>query len=276
MKLTKLLMISTVLLSVICCISCDEDETTPPMTLQNGDRQIVFEDGSTSLALSIRVAELLLQIKGGDGDYSLSNDNEAVLNATCNGNTITLIPLIIGKANITISDGMGNVLSMLVNVKVDESIATIVGASSCIIYGDKMTDQDKTNLEKEILSPLVEGKGGYRFVNEYRGRAGIVRIYPQELDGSEYEEYNCEYKGDMPQSLIPVLIEAQICYWYVFKSDSKELALFCAESDSPSIISHTRFYLPPSYIYLLDVTTLYKAKYPDLERVYIKQHLKFE
>ncbi len=34
--------------------------------------------------------------------------------------------------------------------------------------------------------------------------------------------------------------------------------------------------LPINYVYLLDVTSQYKVKYPNLERIYIEQALKFQ
>ena len=140
------------MLSSVYFVSCNKEETISPITLVDGEQNIVGKGDSNTMSISIRWRELLFQIQGGDGKFVISNDNEDVLVAKCDGRTVTLIPLVLGKANITIKDSSGSILSISVNVKVDKSSATIISSPSCRIYGENMSDQDRMNLEKELLS----------------------------------------------------------------------------------------------------------------------------
>lgn len=278
MRQIKAWTIMILMLSSVCFVSCNKEETISPITLVDGEQNIVGKGDSNTMSILIRWRELLFQIQGGDGKFVISNDNEDVLDAKCDGRTVTLIPLVLGKANITIKDSSGNTLFISVNVKVDKSSATIISSPSCRIYGENISDQDRMNLEKELLSSTFKEGGGYYFIYEKKNAVEKVRIYPQKLYDVEYKEYDSMYKGEIPESLAPSPIHEQIYYWYIFTSNEEELALFCIRDEmrAKKESNNIRMNLPINYVYLLDVTSQYKVKYPNLERVYIEQALKFQ
>ena len=81
MTTKKLTGILSLFLCIICLVSCnDNDDNFSPITLEYEDPQIKFDNESRSYTLTPFSKETTpLFIKGGDGTYKVTNENEKVV-----------------------------------------------------------------------------------------------------------------------------------------------------------------------------------------------------
>lgn len=104
----------------ICGIisSCsDDDNSYAPITLSYPEESIEFDNESRYITLSPFSEGILLHIKGGDENYTVTNADNKVVTAAQTGNKISITPLAIGSSAITIKDNAGNSYVLSVNIE---------------------------------------------------------------------------------------------------------------------------------------------------------------
>lgn len=257
--------VAAVWLVSLCFLSCNDDDNILPITLAYED--VVYDDSNSALFLSNSLEKISIQIKGGDGNYTSTNDNETILSIECNQNTISLKPLIIGQAKITITDGLGNSYSLIVTV-IDPNITAFPSHTDCLIHGDNLSEQDKADLVEDIRTHSLYG--GFRFISDINGtKTGKLRLYPTNYDGTEYEEFDYVLDGELSDNLKPNLIDTQIYSWYPLTSGNEELCLYITRYWKPENAIQLRSDMISLTTIVMDVTTRYKAKYTELTKAYV-------
>ena len=119
MTTKKLTGILSLFLCIICLVSCnDNDDNFSPITLEYEDPQIKFDNESRSYTLTPFSKETTpLFIKGGDGTYKVTNENEKVVQVNYHNGSLTLKAKEIGRASIKIEDSSNNMYILSVVVK---------------------------------------------------------------------------------------------------------------------------------------------------------------
>ncbi len=112
MKLTNLIWIIVLIMS-----SCSKDSFEPIQLYYDiyNDKPNPIENNQISL-LFPTFDKIKLVIMGGDGNYTVSNLDEAIVNVRMENKFIDITPLSIGSSIITVVDNSGN--SYALNVKV--------------------------------------------------------------------------------------------------------------------------------------------------------------
>ena len=256
------LLLICILSSLIISCGKDKEDVFQPITLSFGNGDPI--NNNIDFVLSESVSTLELFIKGGDESYKVSNSNDDVISVQQKEAKIILTPLIIGKSTITINDNSKNSYSLSIIVT-----SSAIGLSSykCLIYGDNLTNEDKTSLETEMLS-LIKG---YKFIYNDDRRTGVCRMFFDKIDGKKYDEYDFVTLGEIPESCKPIMFQEQIISWWTLKSETEDTVLFITNYiGQTKNMAGTRMPTMSNSL-VIDATNRYKAKYSNLEKAYIVQ-----
>ena len=142
------------MLLIILLSACDKDDgqVFSPITIENEDPLILFDKKNHSLDLLVFSPERgPLLIKGGSGDYQVTNSSNEVVQVNYDGKKLTFLPQKTGTASVTIEDNTNNkyILSIRVGYR---KLEHKVIESMAIIEGDNMTEGDRKKLEEAIVS----------------------------------------------------------------------------------------------------------------------------
>ena len=153
MKLTNLIWIIILIMS-----SCNKDNHEPIRLYYDiyNDKPNLIENNQISL-LFPTFDNIKLVIMGGDGNYTVSNLDEAIVNVRMENKFIDITPLSIGSSIITVADKSGN--SYTLNVKVHyREYNLIIDKLDVIVIGDKLSVEQRMRRCPERRSNTLESQ----------------------------------------------------------------------------------------------------------------------
>lgn len=243
-----------------------------PIYLVNVTHHTQVIDGKIELS-SFNPGEKYL-IRGGEGNYTIRNANEKVIDYRYDGDTLTLIPVSIGEAHTLIADRSGNSCALSISVKNPEN-HYLTDSLSGEVEGDALTKGEEAELKARITqdSPVQPG-GGFLFtytdaslsygeIKLFPGPTGIYQIglferslkYTEET-GEPYQQIKAEMAGSTRLQYTFMLIE-------------KETP---SSGNTNGETSHTENTTTVSLI-KEDVTDQYKGEFIGLTKAYRIYHL---
>lgn len=275
MKLTKrfgILLLSILSISMAGC--SNEDEKLQPITLEYENPQIIFDnEGRTFTLTPFNDETQSLYIKGGDGNYKVTNENEGAVRINYDGEKISFQPLKLGLASIKIEDSSNNAYILTINVKYRELMHGVV-QRKYIIQGDNITVGDKAKLEKAMqASDLIE-RYAFTFTNKENTK-GTVRLYSK---GSESKTYDFESEHVIlsEENAIILIGNTKLRDYYriTIQEETGDNTFYITKNFFPLIEQRTRMpnnYPQALYCFIKDLTELYQTTYPAMEHAYCIQ-----
>lgn len=270
---TKLL--TGILSLFLCAISftgCSNDDKFPPITLEYENPQIKFNNETPSYRLSPFADETTpLFIKGGDGNYKVTNDHEEVIQLNYDGRKISFKPKALGNATIRIEDGSENVYILPVTVKYGEYSYTVYDTKP-IVKGDKLTVEEMKTVQREVMEFNTIEKYAFTFKDaEYK--TGTVVLHYKDKSTKEYSFEQEHIKLDEANAI--VIKDNYKLYEYnrITINDSKGDVIDTfgmTKNFLPILELKTRMNSPNlvSYCLIRDLTERYKVTYPAVEKAY--------
>lgn len=259
MKLINLIWIVAFILS-----SCSKDENennqiilhysiinNKPNPIENNQINILFPTSD----------KIQLIIMGGDGNYTVSNSDEIVVDVRRKNNFIDITPISIGSSIITVIDNSGN--SYTLNIKVHyRELNLKVDKQDIIVIGDKLSETQKAEIEQKVALTLpVKINGGFSFIYDLNDRKGHVLIFKEKISEngieSVFEEKYTETDSVGYRS-------------FVIQIDGKEREFILNRYDAPK--SKSDMIEPMAFIEIL--TNQFKTEYPNVQWVYTQQRIK--
>lgn len=273
MRIKRLFGTLLLLLCIINFAGCSDDDPSP-ITLVYENPHIIFNNEGRSITLSPFSGETTaLYIKGGDGNFTVTNSNKKAIQTNFDGEKITFKPVGLGIALIKIEDKSNNVYILTITVKYWEE-NNVVHQSIYIIQGNNLTVGDKSKLEKEMKQSDTEK--GYIFTYKEPAEAGgTIRVYYQN-DQQKEADFEKEHIILDEESAITIVGNTKLRdYWRVTVKDDN--SIFYITRDFFSLIGQrsvrANFTPAPTYCYIKDVTKEYITQYPALEHAYIIQEV---
>lgn len=251
-KLCKVLLLAA---CTGCLAGCGDDDDA--ISLVNTQGSELLSDNGASFKLSPFSSGDAFYISGGDGAYSISNTNEAVVRFSYDGQTVTFYPVGPGTSHVTIQDHSGNLYTLEVEVAYPEE-RFVVNSQSASIDGDNLTVGEQKALEKRVVEELPIPVGGeycftYMSPDSTEGR---ISLYAKQ-SGTFPEEGNFQRK------------------WKYFENGSAYLEINVQLTNGDTLIYQVIAPASSDGAYSVgqDVTAKYKEEYPALESAYVLQIL---
>ena len=249
------------IVTAIFFVSCSKDENEP-IALH------YVENNSIDMVLYPDANKQSISIIGGDGNYSASCNNNAILEVELvqEKNMILLKPLSTGDAIVTITDKSGN--SYILNVKVYyKEINMTVDKQEVIVIGDKLSKSQKVEIQqKALLTLLVKVNGGFKFVyndseQTYKGEAFI---YKEKFGGAAVE---CIFEEKRMEVEANGFIQNYTVFVITIDGKKREFVMnkytaIKSRGDMMELMALNEV-----------LTELFKTDYPDVELVYTQQRL---
>lgn len=235
-----------------CLMACGEDNG--PLSLINTEgNETLIDITSNTLQLSPFSEGESFYINGGDGAYTIDNNNEKVVAFSYDGRTLTLRPIAQGSAVITIQDHDNHTYQLQVEVTYPQQTFEVMGVDAQAI-GDELTQMETELLEEQIKSDIYVGIGG-TFAFTYMvpdSTEGEVEMIPtgSQLSRKGVFQSGVKYAEDgTPYEAMTIHLTSgdEVVYsWYQASPDS-------------------------SYRLTEDVTERYRQEYPKVQNAYAIQ-----
>lgn len=278
MKTKNLAALLSLFFCTICFVSCDNDDNKLlPITLEYENPQVKFDNQAHCFWLTPYSAETIpLFIKGGDGNYKVTNRNEEVVQLKYDGEKISLKAQSLGDTHITIEDGSHNVYLLSVIVRYHER-AYSANIVIPLVKGDKMTAEDKKKLGGEIAGSHSIDTYKFTYKNADNSK-GTVRLSCLEGNAEE-QEYNFEEEHIQLTKEDAILIKGTYKldeYNHItIKDDNGNVVddFYITKNFSFLLKPETRLNSKPmpTYCLIRDLTKQYKENYPEMENAYLIQ-----
>ena len=267
MKTKKLFGILLLFLSAINFASCSNDDELSPITLEYEDSSATFDNEKRAFNLTPFSGETTpLYIKGGDGNYTITNSDESIVHVNSDGTKISLKAQAIGNAYVKIEDAANNSYTLSVTVKYREAAIAIV-QRKYIIKGDELTVGDKTKLENAIKAADQTDK--YLFTYKDAGNSiGSICIWDKDKQMKEYD-FTDELVKLSEEDAILIAGEYKIREYNKVSIQGKSYNETLYITRNFFYLISTRDILVPAYCFTKDLTEQYKPAYPKVEQVYI-------
>ena len=268
MRTKKLIGVLLLFLATISLASCSDDEKLSPITLGYEDSNVIFDNERRVFNLTPFSGETTpLYIKGGDGNYNITNSDENVVQANFDGKKISLQAKKLGSAFIKIEDTANNSYTLSVTIKYREFANTIT-QRKYVIIGDELTIGDKAKLENEIkITDLTE-----RYLFTYKdaeNSTGSVCVWNKDSKMKEYEFTNELIKlSEEDAILIAGEYKLREYNKVTIQGENYEEVIYVTKSFFPLIKSRMNNYPMPAYCYIKDLTEKHKSAYPKVEHIY--------
>lgn len=268
-KLCGILLLSLLAISMASC--SNEDEKQHPITLEYEDSQVIFDNEGRAFALTPFSSETQpLHIKGGDGNYKVTNENEEAVRVNYDGEKISFQPLKLGLASIRIEDSSNNTYILTINVKYRDLLQGVV-QRRYIIQGDDITVGNKAKLEKAMQAADLIERYAFTFTNKEESK-GTVRLYSK---GSESKAYAFESEHIILSEEDAIILigntKLRDYYRITIKEEAGDNTFYITKNFFPLIGKDTRMsndFLRASYCFIKDLTELYQTTYPEMEHAY--------
>lgn len=270
MKRTNLLhgiLLVTVILSFMAC----KDDYSP-IYLISATNQQQITDGQLEISPFSKGEKFL--IRGGEGNYTIKNENEEIVDYRYDGDTLTLLPVSIGETTTLIADRSGN--SYTLNISVNNPTEDyIVDSISAEVEGPELTLGKIEELKARIVQDAPVQPGG-RFLFTYSDASlafGDLKIFPakvgqyriglferthkyEETTGKPYLHFEVEMAG-----------EDKTHYTFMLFEEEKQPTNGTESSDKPEEESSTISRIKE------DVTSQYTGEFSGLTKAYRIYHL---
>jgi hypothetical protein len=235
-------------------VSCNKKTAEPLSVHQIEKNAIKIYYGSTGGVTII----------GGDGKYSFSCPSSLLKAEMTYSNYISLEPLSIGDAVVTIKDASGDTYLLKVTV-VYKTENIVVAKLDATVVGDNMTVASQKELKEKALATIpVRVGGGYKFVytegEDQDSTKGIVYIYPDKFDNNGIE-------GTFERVIVKPVDNSNSYITYTLHYSDVSRTFIFPGSTTPT--SQSSKY--PASQLSEDLTEQYKTAYPNLEQVYTSQ-----
>jgi len=269
MKTKELLGMLLLLLSTISFTSCSDDEEVSPIILEYENPNVIFDNEKRIFNITLFSGETTpLYIKGGDGNYKITNSDETVVYADLDGKKICFQAQRLGNAFIKIEDTANNSYTLSVTIKYREFANTIT-QRKYIILGDELTVGDKTKLENEIKAIDLTDKYLFTY-KDAENSIGSVCIWNIDSKMKEYDFTNELIKlSDEDEILIAGEFKLREYNKVTIKGENYEEVIYVTKSFFPLIKTKMNNYPMPTYCYIKDLTEKYKSAYPMVEHIYL-------
>lgn len=257
MKLTNLIWIIVLIMS-----SCSKDSYEPIQLYYDiyNDKPNPIENNQISL-LFPTFDNIKLVIMGGDGNYTVSNLDEAIVNVRMENKFIDITPLSIGSSIITVVDNSGN--SYALNVKVHyREYKLIIDKLDVIVIGDKLSVEQREQIEQKAMGTIpIKPNGGYKFIyNSGDFDNGQVLIYKNSFDEKAIEStFEIRDIKDEERNYRSYII-----------SINEEQRIFILNK----YLASTKGDIAVSMALIEVLTEQFKTDYPNIELVYTQQRIK--
>lgn|GEM_PF-883154 len=238
---------------IISSCSDDDNNSYAPITLSYPEESIEFDNESRYITLSPFSEGILLHIKGGDENYTVTNADNKVVTAAQTGNKISITPLSIGSSAITIKDNAGNSYVLSVNIEFYKHTYDIV-TNEVLVEGGDLTMNEKKAIEEELLKLIpVKPKGKYVFIRSNKdNNIGDIEVYPN--TGGKTLKGTYKYSGNETRTFTINIGDNTHIYEYLMYNGS----LLRNEVLVPMMFRE-------------DLTEKFKEKYPAVEKAYAIQ-----
>lgn len=270
MKMKKMCVAFALLVLTGLVSSCSDDDKDAPISLSyHLLKDIPFDNHMGSLYHTFFGGDVLLDIHGGDGTYTIRNLNNNIVTATLyNGNVIQLEPKLTGDANILIQDSSQKAYLLKLHIGYEKQTYRVV-AHEVYIEGESLTEEDKAKLKGDMLKRIpIDEKCLYIFEYTDKNKTeGTVSLYSSGPD-VPVVPFKIEKKaGNRPEYRYTEIVTINTGEQeYVF--DFGDYGTFYP----------TRATRPVNYysMFVEDVTGLFKEKYPAMEKAYTIQVIRIE
>ena len=253
MTTKKLTGILSLFLCIICLVSCnDNDDNFSPITLEYEDPQIKFDNESRSYTLTPFSKETTpLFIKGGDGTYKVTNENEKVVQVNYHNGSLTLKAKEIGRASIKIEDSSNNMYILSVVVKY-RTLTHKAFTAKVIVKGDELTSEEHTELMNK----------------------GTVDLYYSD-NNMKTGNFEKEHIVLDEENAIPIKGEYKLSEYYriTIKEDNGKVidTFYITKNFLPLLNTRMNAHPLIQYCFVRDLTAQYKQDYLALENAYLIQ-----
>lgn len=179
MKLKHLFTLIAIASCTLLGFTACDDEDYAPITLTNASGSDVNINNNTLVMDAFSKGEVFYII-GGNGRYTIQNNNEEIVTYQYNGETITFVPVGVGEATVIISDHAGNKLTLNIEV-MNHFVSYKVTGVSATADGNEMLVGEVKELIKRITDESLVKEGGsfdFKYTNQEQ-TLGSVTIYPK-------------------------------------------------------------------------------------------------
>lgn len=166
------ILLIVVILSFMAC----KDDHGPIYLISATDHQQIT-DGKLEINLFSKGEKFL--IRGGEGNYTIKNENEEIVDYRYDGDTLTFIPVSIGATTTLIADRSGNSYTLTIVVNNPQSNYRIESISA-EVEGDNLTKGEEAELLARIAEDAPVQSGG-RLLFTYSDASltlGDLKIFP--------------------------------------------------------------------------------------------------
>ena len=273
MTTKKLTGILSLFLCIICLVSCnDNDDNFSPITLEYEDPQIKFDNESRSYTLTPFSKETTpLFIKGGDGTYKVTNENEKVVQVNYHNGSLTLKAKEIGRASIKIEDSSNNMYILSVVVKY-RTLTHKAFTAKVIVKGDELTSEEHTELMNKVGNSYPINKYVFTFMNAEDSK-GTVDLYSD--NNMKTGNFEKEHIVLDEENAIPIKGEYKLSEYYriTIKEDNGKVidTFYITKNFLPLLNTRMNAHPLIQYCFVRDLTAQYKQDYLALENAYLIQ-----
>jgi hypothetical protein len=274
MTTKKLTGILSLFLCIICLVSCnDNDDNFSPITLEYEDPQIKFDNESRSYTLTPFSKETTpLFIKGGDGTYKVTNENEKVVQVNYHNGSLTLKAKEIGRASIKIEDSSNNMYILSVVVKY-RTLTHKAFTAKVIVKGDELTSEEHTELMNKVGNSYPINKYVFSFMNAEDSK-GTVDLYYSD-NNMKTGNFEKEHIVLDEENAIPIKGEYKLSEYYriTIKEDNGKVidTFYITKNFLPLLNTRMNAHPLIQYCFVRDLTAQYKQDYLALENAYLIQ-----
>lgn len=269
MKMRNLCMAFALLVFTGLVSSCSDDDDAPITLSYHLSTDGSFNSLEGSLYHSFFGGDVLLDIHGGDGTYTIQNLNNNIVTAVLyNDNVIQLEPKSTGGANILIQDSSQKSYLLKIYIGYEKQTYKVV-KHEVYIKGESLTEEDKVKLEADILKRIpIDERGLYIFEYTNKERTeGLVNLYSSGPDVPKVP-FKIEKKGGTRP-------EYRYSERMTINVDEEEYVYDFGDYNQ---IPTSRASMPINYysMFVEDVTNMFKEKYPAMEKAYAIQVIRIE
>lgn len=245
-------------------VACDKDHDHSLRLLwTNSDYENMGDVEDNHIQLSVFASECLLMVDGGSGIYSVSCNNDSLLQVNLDQNVLHLKPLQIGHPVVKVEDGDGEVYLLNVEIYYPTQQFQVIKLVAQV-GGENVTVGDKEEIEEKVMNsfPLQIG-GGYKltYLNAEMTE-GKVEMFAELLNGEVSKE------GTFEQKRIQADDWASLVFTMKFGEEEVEYE-FGPYSGS---ISKSVGIVPMAFVE--ELTSYYRTDYPEVESVLAWQVVK--
>lgn len=160
---------------ILSFMACKDDHG--PIYLVSATDHQQITDGKLEISPFSKGEKFL--IRGGEGNYTIKNENKEIVDYRYDGDTLTFIPVSIGETSTLIADRSGNSYTLTILVNNPQSNYRVESISA-EVEGDNLTKGEEAELLARIAEDAPVQSGG-RLLFTYSDASltlGDLKIFP--------------------------------------------------------------------------------------------------